>query len=817
MSMKNNKILKIFASVVLTLSILAAFVSGGLIAMIGSRDLSSDSAEAIYDNYLGNIVYDKEARAHDYYMFYIQSLDNSDMEYHVTSYQNDFAEANSNYFFRITPEDTEKYPGLANYYTDDYQYHETSYHEEQLYKDEYTLTCQIPLSSIVDAWENVAKDVFANEGADGYDTDFYDGNYEDDYTISYDEEYDGYEEPKYSGYYYEENGKDVYLPREIGERYVRWEAISFGDVWIHYEAEDIDSAVKSESVYLLLDGTNFRYNLTKDAAFQKEYKKFLEAIDGNGFYCNDISYDGESGTLTALLSETETIAYQIDSYVKTTFTAHDDFYNSMFLKYCKPIANMAPYVFGISIVLMLVLSGYLIAAAGHRAGEDTLTCNLFDRIPYDLFLYFYIILVSVWYENMWSYNYSRSGMLVICAVFGGLVAVTFPPVMMTTATRLKVDGWGMFKNTIIWKLLVLCKRLLVFLWKKVVLLVSFLGRYFNLYWKWLGAFSVLEFVKAMVWYCADPEVSVFVTVIFDAFIIYMLLKTIRDLYTLKKGAEIIAKGEISYTVDTDHMAHELKQHGENLNSIRDGIKLAVEERMKSERMKTELITNVSHDIKTPLTSIISYVDLISKEEGLSKTEQEYVEVLQRQSARLKKLIEDLIEASKASTGNLDVKLTKMDVEVLIGQVLGEYETKLQEHGLTVIVTNHRAKKDGQETENAACVMADGRHLWRVFDNLIGNIVKYAQENSRVYIDIADAPTDNMLQVTVKNISREALNISGDELMERFVRGDRSRNTEGSGLGLSIAKNLMELQGGKVEIMIDGDLFKVVLLLIVGFC
>ena len=199
---------------------------------------------------------------------------------------------------------------------------------------------------------------------------------------------------------------------------------------------------------------------------------------------------------------------------------------------------------------------------------------------------------------------------------------------------------------------------------------------------------------------------------------------------------------------------------------------------------------------------------------MSSKEAEYLGVLQRQSARLKKLIEDLIEASKASTGNLEVHMEPTDVEMLLEQALGEFEERLAACKLQPVVTNYLTKKYGAQAD--CHVMADGRHLWRVFDNLIGNIIKYAQPNSRVYIDIDEAEPGE-ITVTFKNISKEPLNISGDELKERFVRGDRSRNTEGNGLGLSIAQSLMELQNGKVEIMIDGDLFKVVLLLKTGNC
>lgn len=260
---------------------------------------------------------------------------------------------------------------------------------------------------------------------------------------------------------------------------------------------------------------------------------------------------------------------------------------------------------------------------------------------------------------------------------------------------------------------------------------------------------------------------------------------------------------------------EFRQHGENLNCIKEGIQLAVDERMRSERMKTELITNVSHDIKTPLTSIISYVDLLEKEQLENEKAAEYIGVLERQSARLKKLIQDLIDASKASTGNLTVNKEKTDVRVLLEQAMGEFIDKLSARELNI--------KINYNTEPVE-VMADGRHLWRIFQNLINNITKYAQSNTRVYIDVDDVNDEtggsrdadgkkNMLRIIFRNISENELNITGNELMERFVQGDSSRNTEGSGLGLSIAKSLAELQGGKMEIIVDGDLFKVVLLLV----
>jgi signal transduction histidine kinase len=227
---------------------------------------------------------------------------------------------------------------------------------------------------------------------------------------------------------------------------------------------------------------------------------------------------------------------------------------------------------------------------------------------------------------------------------------------------------------------------------------------------------------------------------------------------------------------------------------------AVAEKMKSERMKTELITNVSHDIKTPLTSIINYADLIGKERTDNDNIKEYTEVLLRQSERLKRLIEDLVEASKASTGNLEVELAPCEASMFITQIAGEYEEKLEKSGLTLVTKINC---------DSIKIMADGRRMLRVFDNLMNNICKYALENSRVYLSL-DAQENNLVMITFKNTSKAELDMSPEELMERFVRGDQSRNTEGNGLGLSIARSLTELQGGTFDISIDGDLFKVIL-------
>ena len=227
----------------------------------------------------------------------------------------------------------------------------------------------------------------------------------------------------------------------------------------------------------------------------------------------------------------------------------------------------------------------------------------------------------------------------------------------------------------------------------------------------------------------------------------------------------------------------------------------VTEQRRFEQMRRDFVTNVSHELKTPLTSIINYVDLMKKEKVDNETVQEYIAVLDRQSARLKKLIEDLMEASKASTGNIKVELEAMDATVMLTQVVGEFEERAKKNQLDIVVDS---------PEPPVKIMADGRHLWRVIDNLMSNICKYAMPGTRVYL--TTEREGDTARMVVRNISRYPLNISADELTERFVRGDSSRSTEGSGLGLSIATSLMSLQGGDFRLTIDGDLFKVTLIL-----
>jgi len=300
---------------------------------------------------------------------------------------------------------------------------------------------------------------------------------------------------------------------------------------------------------------------------------------------------------------------------------------------------------------------------------------------------------------------------------------------------------------------------------------------------------------------SDGEITLFVFLIHVIFLL-VLLYFLLCLGAIKKKLQSFSKGDFTKKLDGDNMFGALKRCVDDINSISDGVQAEVVRRMKSERMKTELITNVSHDIKTPLTSIINYVDLLKKEELENETAKEYIEVLDRQSQRLKKLTDDLVEASKAQTGCLTLNRTPIDISELLKQVVGEYSERLSEKELNPIV---------EDDTGGVTLNADGRLMWRVLDNLFSNVCKYSLEGTRVYIGMKKI--DEMCEISITNYSKYPLStIDEAELFERFVRGDASRNTEGSGLGLSIARSLVELHEGNMELKIDSDLFKIKIML-----
>ena len=280
------------------------------------------------------------------------------------------------------------------------------------------------------------------------------------------------------------------------------------------------------------------------------------------------------------------------------------------------------------------------------------------------------------------------------------------------------------------------------------------------------------------------------------FIFIFIPKWVKKYCAVKEGVNQIKRGNLDYKIPVTE-AGELDRLAMSVNEISDAMNIAVMDKLKNQRMKIDLISNVSHDLRTPLTSMVSYVDLL-KTEGLdSENAPMYLEIIDEKTRRLRKLTEDLFEAAKASSGNIPVDINRIEMTSIVNQAMAEMEERLSENNLDVIFTNKA---------ESIFVMADGQLLWRVIENLLTNVSKYALPASRVYIDITEE--NDMICLDVKNMSKDRLNISADELMERFKRGDESRNTEGSGLGLAIAKDLTNLMNGRFELTIDGDLFKV---------
>ncbi len=448
-----------------------------------------------------------------------------------------------------------------------------------------------------------------------------------------------------------------------------------------------------------------------------------------------------------------------------------------------------------SVPLLILLFVFLMAAAGHKDGEDGVVLAGHNRIPLDLYagLCFFAGAVIFWVANeLFFYRGSLdilSDFIGAAIVLLGWSAVCLA-FCMTAAARLKAGKW--WRNTIVCSVLGF-----------VFGLISGLIKALPIVWKtavFTAVFLLANMIFAAVAFSRGSFFFLFLLLMMDFAVLCSLIAVALQLRILRKAGNALAEGNLDYQVDSSKLWLDFKAHGQNLNSISLGMAKAVEERLRSERFKTELITNVSHDLKTPLTSIVSYIDLLKKEDLQNEAAREYIDVLDRQSAKLKKLTEDLVEASKASSGAIAVNRESLDLAELVGQSVGEYAEKFGTAGLEPIV--------GLPEEGAA-IRADGRLLWRVLDNLLQNTLKYAQPGTRIYIDLKKSYGKAIL--TLKNISREPLNIPADELMERFIRGDASRSTEGSGLGLSIAKSLTEQMGGSLNLYLDGDLFKVALL------
>lgn len=475
---------------------------------------------------------------------------------------------------------------------------------------------------------------------------------------------------------------------------------------------------------------------------------------------------------------------QLRAYIKNPLTAYDDYFLTYRLYELAHEFRMWLLLLALGSVLTFFASIiYLLCAAGHRGNTEEITPNLQDRIPLEIYFGLLMMLAVVpimGLQVIYPFDHFRD----IILLFGVLVytAVLGIAALMTIATRLKMGKW--WRNSITYWFFRIGWKFVVGIFVTIRDTITALP----MTWKYAVTWFMLS-----LFYFANSHNSGGVFLV-NCIIMVLVLSVASQLQKLKKAGEQLANGNLDYKVDTSKMFRVFRRHGNNLNSLSKGAAIAMEQKMKSERLKTELITNVSHDIKTPLTSIINYVDLLKKEEQTGKA-QEYLEVLDRQSRRLKKLTEDLVEASKASTGNISTHLVPTDLCELVHQGVAEYEEKLEQANLEVVVS----------AAEPVFGMVDGNLTWRILSNLLSNACKYSQIGTRVYVEISKK--GNAAVISMKNTSRDQLNIAPDELMERFVRGDSSRSTEGSGLGLNIARSLVELQKGRFTISIEGDLFK----------
>ena len=578
-------------------------------------------------------------------------------------------------------------------------------------------------------------------------------------------------------------------PARTNFRYIIRDNVT-GEILLSSSGEDSLDHIPPEELYRhvrTISPSRIYYNYRE----YDEEENFTVFFDDNGAVLTQVP-----GNESVLYQEGETYQYALEYGIDQRYPVQDEFRE---LK-SSLVKGDIRFLYWTAALALLALAGtvLLLCCAGRRRGYDTFVLNWTDKIPYDLYLF-----AMAWAAVMcfalggnalaegYMYHYSDPSFyammgVAVASLTGGFALSE--AALMSTASRIKTHT--LFRNTLTWKLL------------------CWIGRGFRGLGRWWRATFgnwnltqrvILLFLAYLVGTVITAPTIILVPV-YQGAVLFLLCRWSEEWRKIRQGTQAIVGGTPETVIDASKMKRfpDLLEHAEALNDLGSAISTAVDERLKSERMKAELITNVSHDLKTPLTSIINYVDLLKKENIQGEKAQEYIEVLDRKSQRLKKLTEDLVEASKASTGTLAVNAERLGVVQLVSQAIGEYSEKLEAAQLQLVTTM---------TEEEVYVQADGRHFWRILDNLMGNCVKYAMPSTRVYLDLV--AWDGYVTLSLKNISAGQLNIPAEQLMERFVRGDESRTTEGSGLGLSIARSLTELQGGLFRLEVDGDLFKAV--------
>ena len=558
--------------------------------------------------------------------------------------------------------------------------------------------------------------------------------------------------------------------------------------------------------YMIVDLDNKKV-YTNRLAYQKfdEWEKNLDNLKKLGVYAiatpklteyrSNIDMDG-SQWKSLIGGNMWTDNYECVFAVDTSYPIQDDFYQES--KIYQEYAPQVRFTFWIAIATgfaMLVILAWLTIVAGRSNREEGIVLNRIDKMKTEIFILLSVAVmvtciygeISLSYSLLNGVRFSGDGFSdTSVLIFAGIVAVSF----CMTGLTLWLGMVRRIKAKILWKNSILCLII-----KYVRIGIRHLGEV----WKAAILFGVLVVVHWIAIAMWEPGIWLFVMLAAEAGAFFYLMRRAIGRARIIKGVKAIADGQVDYQIPLNGLKGGQLEAAVSINKIGDGLDRAVEESVKNERLKTDLITNVSHDIKTPLTSIINYVELLKREDFEDPKIRNYLQVLEEKSYRLKTLTEDVVEASKVSSGNISLEMMNLNLVELVNQTCAEFEEKFEARNLKMIM-NLPAEP--------ATIYADGRRMWRVLANVFNNAAKYAMEGSRVYVDLVQ--TGEEVQLTIKNVSEQPLNISADELTERFIRGDVSRSTEGSGLGLSIAQNLTKLQGGKFELYLDGDLFKVLI-------
>ena len=574
------------------------------------------------------------------------------------------------------------------------------------------------------------------------------------------------------------------------------------DYPVYYEISNYNNTRISQYInYIIIDKENKNmFTNIKSNNYPEEINKLkTEKInwsyqDGNIMTnINTINQESAKYITSSYYSVDNFEGYEVYSNIDPSTLSYS---NSLYVQQTvynifKGHENLPTYLIPLSTISIIVMIVYLIWATGHERGKEGIALNSIDKISYEIISIVIMFVIGMMMSFALASIETQIPQKILVSVFLLCYLIGYACLAVwvsTTIRRLKAKQF--IRSFLTYKVCRWIKVTLEKIFRKVTDKQNTNRKITIIYW---GFVAISIILACFLW----SGIGFLILIAFWIWAYYKLLQYNKKLQKINEALRNIYEGNPNVKLNEEELEGTLKIMAKYINDIAGGFTNAIEQSLKSERLKTELITNVSHDIKTPLTSIINYVDLLKKEEINNAQIEQYIAVLDKKSQRLKKLIEDLVEASKVSSGNVKLNMEVINLKELLNQTVGEFEDKLEKKNLKIEMD--------LPNENML-IKADNRYLYRVIENVFSNISKYALEGSRVYIKLEKQKEEVYLEF--KNISKDKLNISAEELMQRFVRGDKSRYTEGSGLGLSIAESLTELQGGKFKIDIDGDLFKV---------